>query len=803
MPSHAHIPGCARLNVGRLNAFRLNYAEPITFVGIGGIDRSRNVRIEGAAVQHVLNDAPDTAGVRVHGFAPRAGEVFNLYTGDQTPDRQLFGGRILENTVLYESIKQNVAYDVQAIDHTWLLNRRRVLARYVNAYPSQIVTSILQGFAPGVTGNHIAFISTIIDAITFTNETVAACITAVCERVGAYWYLDYQNDLHLYLTEAPDANPITDANPRGASAITLTEDLSQVVTRVIARGAGAGAAVDLAAGATELPIDLGDQANFYQTGGGVAEVAAQRLTYTGVRGLGAVGALVGSGNAPSTAPVVTQAGGGGSSLIAGGVYQYAVTFVTASGETLPGPLGSGAPSGAAVPNPVQAYAQDGSYGPSGGDINQPVVGGSYQFRYVLPYDGGSYGVGAASAAVIYHGKYWQHHFGYTAMTPDGIVYFPELQPGYPNFTPPTGRYRQIWIYRTVNGGSTFYGCGHYDMPTQAGSAPSAAPGGVGWWTNPILWSDADTIGGAGGGALPAVGPPFTALYLSQLPKSTLPAVTSRKLYRTATNGAQLKLLATLNTTDTAYVDIKADATLGANAPTTDASAIPSDTAQQVPAGSTSLPVSATGPFETDGAAGWARVGNIVIRYTGIGTGTLIGLPATGPGALSATVRYGSQVLVQPRLVGVAGLLYDLRKGESVALRVEVDDPAAQDAFAARLGSGQRADGVVEEVFSDSRMTIAELLDYAAALLADRKDPRLTLRFVTRDPSVQVGRLIGIDIATPPISGNYRIQRIAFDEIAITGGLSRTEPRRTVEASNKLYTFADLLRRLRGREGGAS
>jgi len=49
----------------------------------------------------------------------------------------------------------------------------------------------------------------------------------------------------------------------------------------------------------------------------------------------------------------------------------------------------------------------------------------------------------------------------------------------------------------------------------------------------------------------------------------------------------------------------------------------------------------------------------------------------------------------------------------------------------------------------------------------------------------------------------RVQRITFDEIAISGGLGRTWPRRTVEASNKLYTFADLLRRLRGREGGAS
>jgi len=160
------------------------------------------------------------------------------------------------------------------------------------------------------------------------------------------------------------------------------------------------------------------------------------------------------------------------------------------------------------------------------------------------------------------------------------------------------------------------------------------------------------------------------------------------------------------------------------------------------------------------------------------------------------------VLVIARLVGVAGLSRALTAGDPVTIRLELDDAAAQAALGARLG-GTAADGIVEEVFSDSRMTLTELANYAKALLADRKDPRLTLRFVTRDTTVRVGRLITVNITQPPISGTFRVQRIGFDEIAITGGLARTAPRRTVEASNKLFTFADLLRRLRGREGGAS
>jgi hypothetical protein len=143
----------------------------------------------------------------------------------------------------------------------------------------------------------------------------------------------------------------------------------------------------------------------------------------------------------------------------------------------------------------------------------------------------------------------------------------------------------------------------------------------------------------------------------------------------------------------------------------------------------------------------------------------------------------------------------VKAGDPVTLRVEVDDAAAQAALAARLGLSAEH-GIVEEPYTDTSMGVVELTNYARALLADRKDPVRTWRFQTRDDSVQVGRLITVTLTTPPISGTFRVQRIQFSEIAITGGLARVKPLRTVEASTKLYTFADLLRRLRGREGGA-
>ena len=772
MPSHPHIPGCARLNVARLNAFRLNYYEPLTLAIIGGTDRSRNVRIEGAQVEHVLNDAPDTASVRVHGFVPVAGQSFALYTGDRAVEQQLFGGRILATTVLYESRKENVAYDIQAIDPTWLLNRRRALGRYVNVGARDIINNLIARFAPGF-GTSITIGNPVIDEITFTNETIASCITAVCERVGAYWLVDYVGVIRVFYDEGSSANEINDLYPQGSSGHTLTEDLSQVVTRVIARGGGGSAFVDVVAGATEIPVT---DDGWYSDAGGIAEVTAQRLTYTGVKGRSQTGALVGTLSTPTSALRPTAAHGSG---LPAGTYKYAQTLTSASGESLPGPV-AGVTAGATVPSLVKSPMRDsGAYSWPGDGM---MVGGYYSWRVAVLFDGGGYVLGPPTDYYTVSSNEWEIYLGPAVQDPvTGHWYNSGIMGSGP------ARIYQTLVYRTANGGVTWFQ--EYDWLTEG-------VGTTGGWARIPNTKDDYII---------TQQPMYPSGPLASLNKITVNGIepapagfTGVKLYRTAVNAAQLRLVAT--NPGTFFVDTVADAALGANIPTTDTAGVPPSNGQ-VPVGATALPVTSIAPFTADGGAGWAEVGNIPIRYTGASAGQLTGIPATGVGSITATVKHGTQVLVIARLVGVAGLSNAIKAGDTVTIRVELDDTAAQAALGTKLG-GTVADGIVEEPFSDARMTLTELTQYARALLLERKDPHLTLRFVTRDPTVRVGRVIGISITQPPIAGYFRIQRIGFDEIAITGGLSRTQPRRTVEASNRLYTFADLLRRLRGREGGA-
>src|SRR5262245_26511897 len=101
-----HREGCARLGRARLKAFRLNVYEAWTSGSVNGVPNpgggqpGTGLRIDGASIQHVLNDAPDTASFRARGFTPMAGQTVQVYSGDKAASNMLFGGRILETTIL-------------------------------------------------------------------------------------------------------------------------------------------------------------------------------------------------------------------------------------------------------------------------------------------------------------------------------------------------------------------------------------------------------------------------------------------------------------------------------------------------------------------------------------------------------------------------------------------------------------------------------------------------------------------------------------------------------------------------------
>ena len=242
-------------------------------------------------------------------------------------------------------------------------------------------------------------------------------------------------------------------------------------------------------------------------------------------------------------------------------------------------------------------------------------------------------------------------------------------------------------------------------------------------------------------------------------------VTARKLYRTAANAAQLKLLTTIaNNTATTYTDSTPDASLGANIPITDTSGL-LQPAGQIPAGATTIPVAGTVAFQSTG--GWAVIGNgeQVIRYTGLGPGSLTGIPASGIGAVTAAISFNSTITAAAMLTGIPAsgaraIQYGLTAGGELYLVVQVDDTARQTALAASIGGGP---GVREEWIQDRRLSITEARARGQATLAWRPLDHVTLAYRCRDVQTAAGQTVTATFPAPiNISATLKLQTVTID-----------------------------------------
>jgi hypothetical protein len=330
----------ARLGVMRLGATRLGYYNPTLKFLIDGVDRSiatstTGVFVDGLTITDELNHAPNTAQFKCRGFTPIEGQEVQIYMGDTDVHHQLFGGHILSLAQGFagKPAAPNVHWDVTCIDYTWLLNRRTVIKKYGSQSATAIVLDLIATFAADFTTVNVTPGLPTIDEITFTNEDLPDALTRITERIGGYWYVDYAKDLHLFLTEVADAITVADGS-KTASQVRRSADLSQVATRVVARGGGSNTAADVAVGQTTLPL-VDAAATWYSASGGIVECGPQRINYTGVQ-LGGTGSTIGTFLAPPAAITTVDPGGGGGSMSTTQTYRYALGYRTAAGETGPG-----------------------------------------------------------------------------------------------------------------------------------------------------------------------------------------------------------------------------------------------------------------------------------------------------------------------------------------------------------------------------------------------------------------------------------------------------------------------------------
>lgn len=833
---------------------------------VGGV--TPHTRMMGIEIRDLLNDAPNTCSFTVDGTAPTVGQDIQIGLGSLAAADLIFAGTIETVAQFYEGGKATrPAWRVTCRDYTGLLNQLKVRKRYAQQSATAIALDLAANYAPGFTTDGIVIdLPTVEGGIDFTEDEPGGAFARLAARIGGYSKTDYGKVLSLFLTDtsAPPDDVVPGPPLLNDPPVTTETDRTQLRTRNYVEGGGANALATTVAGTPVLAVE--DDKWYIPTGGMVVS-GPQRITYGGVVAGGA-GALVGTTVTPTNGPAVT---GRATTGLTAGLYYWAATFTTGSGETTPSPVTS-VTLGGAVPGPVSAptvarlaggsltvggvYKWKISYLTAVGETASSAESASFTIdaaasnpATIGPFGGGQ-GDPASQLSTGYGTYQWCFTFrrladgAETDKSPERTVTgewvsntYVTIQLGNASSAPPSGFVRQF--YRTALNGSVFkrvpqdgtlvigvapqgtdYGGYFYDhasdaslgaeLPASNNTAYGSATLGIPVSPEPLVTSVrimrtlantstfkivahisngttsyTDTVAD---GSLVDIPGGASALYLAAN-LTSIPigpsGTTGRKVYRTVVNGAQLKLLTSIaNNSGTTFTDTTPDGSLGANAPTSDTSGLVSQSGE-VAAGSTSLAVTSTAPFQSSG--GWAFIGALPVRYTGFSGTALTGVPASGVGALTTTVRYGVEIVAAPMLTGIptsgaGSILYDILAGDPVNILEICDDAAAQAIY-----------GVIEHYIQDRRLARAEARATGNADLALFSRPIVTVRYATHDPNTESGKTVHIDIPALGILGDFIIQSVTIDQIGVAPNVY---PRYTVEASTVRFSFEDMLRRLR-------
>jgi hypothetical protein len=311
---------------------------------VNGVLTTSRIRFPGGlSIHDVLGAAPNTAQALFDTVPPSGGQAVTIGLGLLDADRLLFGGEIQFIDRSYELKPNNVVWPASLVDHTFYLNERRPFGTFVNQSATTIAQTLIAQYAPDFSA---AGVQAALPAVSINfdgQDDFMSCMNNLAVLINGRAKVDYSRVVKLFTgADTEDAPDPLDAThpPLNNPPLRVSTDLSQARTRILGKGHGETVPTDLAE--RELILPMPDASQFNPVGGtiiaGSTPDGAQTdiYSYTGVQ-LGGSGTFVGPGASPSSAPSVALAAGTG---LSSGVYKYAYTDVTGSGESLPSPLAS-------------------------------------------------------------------------------------------------------------------------------------------------------------------------------------------------------------------------------------------------------------------------------------------------------------------------------------------------------------------------------------------------------------------------------------------------------------------------------
>ncbi len=268
----------------RSGATRSDYYRPVGQVQIGGTLRSTMIDKRTVRIVDLLNAQPNTATFDCVDFTPLRGQEVAISLG--TTRNKIFAGHIITVDQTAPHSGQRVRFTVSCVDYTWLLETRRITGkRYENESVTNIIRDLMMLAPSGFT---TANVEASMDAVDFTTnhaETLMQAISRLMKMAskggvqGGYCYVDYNKDLHAFVTPEADGNPkVLNATNLNFWDLQYSVDLSQVRTRVYAMGAVTQTTSTVPNISTAIPVaDTG----IFAEAGGQALSFGNQLQYAG------------------------------------------------------------------------------------------------------------------------------------------------------------------------------------------------------------------------------------------------------------------------------------------------------------------------------------------------------------------------------------------------------------------------------------------------------------------------------------------------------------------------------------------
>ena len=204
---------------------------------IKGIDRTDQVDWRSFKKTEVLSKEPDILDFRIKNtltktFRPDLNdEIIVTLNGTR-----IFGGNIVETREVIDGKLR--FFQVMCKDFTFLLDRTLVKRRFQSTTADAIIATIVTDFVEAgfTTTNVVA--PTPIEDINFNHFYVSDALQKLADYIGYEWYVDYDKDIHFFLTdEGPAPFNLDETGGKfNWNTLRVSESIHQIRNKVIVRG---------------------------------------------------------------------------------------------------------------------------------------------------------------------------------------------------------------------------------------------------------------------------------------------------------------------------------------------------------------------------------------------------------------------------------------------------------------------------------------------------------------------------------------------------------------------------------------